>query len=258
MGKLKIIAKSHMLSKTAPIFITFTLCLSVLFFSGDLSLLAGYAVDAFGLDGLFSQPLYRRIFIIACSAVGAALMILLCAPLRLGRERWFMMNARGEDPKLGELFYYFNRRRFPRSVRAWLFALTVSSASALLFFFPVICLSGVLYYCLSSQNAAFPTVVCLAVADIALFAVGAAFLFAYNGEFLMYYPIIVSSDKIGPVQAYSYSRKMTSPALSRVCRFRLSFAPWWLLCLLVAPTFYVWGYYKQSLAELAYRNEYLR
>ena len=253
MGKLKIIAKSHMLSKTATIFFTFLLCISALFFSGDLSLIASYTANLLKIG----SPLLENILILSSAVLGIALIFLLCAPLRLGRERWFMMNASGEDPKFKEIFYYFKGKRLLRSLGAWSYALVVKLGFAAVFFFPFLCLSGVLYYCLSTQSTAFAIIVCLFAADAILLMIGSAFMFVCNGTFLLYYPIIVSGAKVGFAQAYSYSKAMTSPVLKKLARFRLSFAPWWTLCLLVLPSFYVWGYYKQSMSELAYRNEYL-
>ncbi len=257
MGKLKILAKSHMLSKTAPIFFTFLLCISVFIFSGDLSLIVSYALNLSFISSLISQPIQRNLLIIIFSVVGIVAFVSLCSSLRLGRERWFMMNARGEDPKFRELFYYFSPKRFLRSLGAWSFANAIKLSCAAVFFFPVLCLSLVLYYCLVTSSTAFSIIVCIAVADIVLFVIGAAFMFVYNGEFLLYYPIIVSNEKVGAVQAYSYSKEMTVGVLKKLAVFRLSFAPWWFLCVLILPSFYSWGYYKQSLAELAYRNEYL-
>ena len=253
MGKLKIIAKSHMMSKTATIFFTFFLCLSALFFSGDLSLIASYALNFLGVG----SPLFKNITVTVFAVLGIILIFLLCAPLKLGCERWFMMNARGENPKFRELFYYFKVKRILKSLGAWSYALFVKLGFAAVFFFPFFCLSGVLYYCLSSQTTAFAVIVCLFAADAALLIIGCAFMFVCNGSFLLYYPIIVSGARVGFSQAYSYSRSMTSPSLGKLALFRLGFFPWWLLCLLVLPSFYVWGYYKQSMSELAYRNEYL-
>lgn len=256
MNKLKIIAKSHMLSKTAPIFLTFLLCVSVLIFFGDLSLFVSYALDMTRLNEITSKDAESVILIASC-VVGLTFLILLSAPLRLGRERWFMLNAKGKHPKFSELFYYFNMERYAGCLGAWCYAGLIKLGSATVFFFPSLCLTLVIGYCVFYQQTAFALTVCLAVADVLLFIIGAAFMFILNGEFLVYYPIIVSSNTVTPAKACSYSRAMTTPALTKLAAFRLSFAPWWLLCVFIVPSFYTWGYYKQSLAELAYRNEYL-
>lgn len=254
MGKLKILAKSHMLSKTAPIFCTFSVCLSVLVFTGNFSLFVSYIVSEFAV---FNNISVKNAIIVISSVIGIVLLIFLCAPLRLGRERWFMMNAKGENPKFKEIFFYFSKGKFFRSIGAWLYVIIIKLASASVFFFPAICLFGVLYYCVAYYTTAFPIILCLTIADGLLFVLGAVFMFVYSGEFILYYPIIVSNETITFARALTYSKKMTSPVLLKISIFRLSFAPWWLLCLTVIPTFYCWGYYKQAVCELAYRNEYL-
>lgn len=254
MGRLKILAKSHILSKTAPILFTFTVWLSALLFLGNFSIIVSYGTDFVGL----SENSAKNLLTALSSFVGIFLFIMLLAPLNLGKERWFMLNARGGDVKIREMFYYFNSKRIFHSVAVCCLSALMKISAAAVFFFPFLCLSGVMFYCIAYHTTAFALIACLFVADTLLFAVGCGFMFIYSGTFLMYYPIAVSNEHISPTRALSYSRAMTSPVLLKIAAFKLSFAPWWLLCLAIIPSFYCWGYYKQSLSELAFRNEYLK
>ncbi len=258
MGKLKIIAKSHMLSRTAPILCTFSVCISAWFFSGNFSFFVSYFLNSSLFENSSLEENVKSAVIIISSLIGIILTVALCAPLKVGRERWFILNAKGEKPKFHEIFFYFRKGRFFKSVFAVLYAESIKFAAAAVFFFPSVCLFGILYYCIFYHATAFAIILCLIIAEILLITVGSAFMFIYSGEFLMYYPIIISNRKVTPFRALSYSRAMTSPVLLKIAVFRLSFFPWWLLSLGVFPAFYCWGYYKQSLSELAYRNEYLK
>lgn len=254
MGRLKILAKTHLLSKTAPILCTFSVCLSAFLFLGNFSLIVSYAARLIGIEEKSGENALTAF----ASLVGIFLFVMLYSPLNLGKERWFMLNARGEEPKVRELFYFFNSKRILRSVAVCCLSVLVKLSAAAVFFFPFLCLFGVLYYCVAFQTTAFSLIVCLFIADALLFVIGCIFMFIYSGTLLMYYPIAVSSERLSPFKALGYSRAMTSPVLSKIAFFKLGFAPWWLLCLAALPSFYCWGYYKQSLSELAYRNEYLK
>ena len=69
------------------------------------------------------------------------------------------------------------------------------------------------------------------------------------------YPFIIAADEaLSPSEAYECSLGLVRERVGKICIFRLSFLPWWLLCIFVFPLFYVWGYYRQSLAVLAFEG----
>ena len=256
MGKLKIIAKMKLLGESAPLFLMFVLGFFVLFFFGNFSFIISLIIERFGL--FMASMGYKMITELCACAVGIILFVIFAAPLRLGREKWFLMKAKGEEPPFSEIFSYFNPKGIKKSVSAWMYNLFLRLSYGLVFFFPFLCLSGVLFSCMRNAETAFYVVVALCVFDTILFVLGLVFSFIYSANFFLYYYIVVSNDNIKPRRAYEKSREIAGGGIKKICRFKVSFSLWWLLCIFILPAFYVWGYYKQSSALLAYRNEYLQ
>lgn len=256
MGKLKIIAKMKLLGESAPLFLMFVLGVFVLFVFGNFSFIISLIIEKFGF--LVSSVNAKMITELCACAVGIILFTIFAAPLKLGREKWFLMKAKGEDPSFTEIFSYFNPKGIKKSISAWCYNLFLRLSYGLVFFFPCLCLSGVLLSCMRNSETAFYVVVALFVFDVMLFILGLIFSFIYSANFFLYYYIVVSNNNIKPKRAYEKSREIASGGIKNICRFKLSFSLWWLLCIFVIPAFYVWGYYKQSGALLAYRNEYLQ
>lgn len=248
MAKLKILAKSHMLSKNVPILCAFIACVSALIFFGNLSVFASYAAN------LYLEENIRPTAVFISAILGILLLPTFFAPLHFGAQRWFFLNARGDDPDLRELFFYFQKGKFLKCISAFLYISSIKIAALTLFFFPAMCLSAVMWYCVMYNSTAFAIILALGIADSLLILAGAVFYLVYTGGFVLFIPLTVLDEKLTFSDALSKSREHTSPVLFKIFIFRLSFAPWWLLCLLIFPTFYIWGYYRQAMAEFANTN----
>ncbi len=258
MGRIKIIAKSHLLGNTLSVLMIFVITLSAIVVSGNFSFLFSYILRLPFISGILATQEALRIAKITFSVIGIVISILVVPPLKLGSERWFFLRAKGEKLKVGDLFNYFHLSSFLRSQSAFWYCTLVKTGVFVFFQFPAICVSGVLYSAAVQGESSYMIVVALAVAAAFLSISGSGFYFVYSAGWFMYYYIIVSNDTINLNKAYNFSVKLVKNSISKVCLFKLSFIPWWLLCVFVFPVFYIWGYYKQSLAVLAYRNEYLK
>lgn len=258
VGRIKIIAKSHLLGSTLPIFTIFIIAVSAIAVSGDFSFLVSYILNLPLINNLISTGEARSIVKIILSVIGIIITIIVIPPVKLGIERWFFVRAKGENAKVRDLFYFFEFSRFLRSQSAFWYSTAIKTAVFFFFQFPALCIFGVLYSAAFQGESSYTIVLALMVSGVMLALAGLGFYFVYSADWFMYYYIIVSNDTIKLSKAYRFSVKLVKNSIGRVCLFKLSFFPWWLLCVFVFPIFYVWGYYKQSLAVLAYRNEYLK
>lgn len=258
MGKLKLIAKSYLLGDTFAVLSVFVITLTAIVFSGDFSFIISSLLKlGFSSFRLLSKE-NEQILKIVLSSVGIILFIIITPPLKLGVERWFFFRAAGEDTKIKDLFRYFIPSLFLRAQMGFWYATVIKSAVFIFFLFPSLCIFGVLYSSTLVGEASLAILFSLFVTDVILLLIGLSFYFIYSANWFMYYYIIVANETIKLSKAYKYSEGLMKKSNMRVCTFKLSFAPWWLLCAFIFPTFYVWGYYKQSMAVLAYRNEYLK
>lgn len=258
MGKLKLIAKSYLLGDTFAVLSVFVITLTAIVFSGDFSFIITSLLElAFSnfrsLTGEKEQMLK-----IILSVVGIVLFIIITPPLKLGVERWFFFRAAGEKTTVKDVFRYFGISLFLRGQMSFWYASIIKSAVFIFFQFPALCVLGVLYSSAFVGEASFAILLSLFITGVILSLIGLSFYFLYSENWFMYYYIIVANETIKLSKAYKYSEGLMKKSHVRVCAFKLSFAPWWLLCIFIFPAFYVWGYYKQSMAVLAYRNEYLK
>lgn len=58
---------------------------------------------------------------------------------------------------------------------------------------------------------------------------------------------LAAYENISPLEALKLSKKMTGRGDIKLLMFKLSFLPWFVLCLAVIPVFFVIPYYKQSI-----------
>lgn len=255
MGKIKIMAKYRLVGETSKLFFAFSLGLLITVILGNFSFLAFEAMRAAGVS--FSDYVTENAVYALLSAAGIIIFLTVYAPLRLGTERWFLFVGKGEKAPVTELFYYFLPRRIIVSIRAVLFCAVKKTAAFLLFVFPSACLFGVLYFSLGEgEISAYVSYAVFAFAAV-LFLSGLVFYFIYSARYFAYYSVYVSNETIKPNEAFEKSMEITHGAYGRISFFRISFLPWFLLCLPVLPAFYVWGYYKEAKAMLCLRNDAL-
>lgn len=100
------------------------------------------------------------------------------------------------------------------------------------------------------KNAAVDLRIALAAAvgTAVLFIISLVFYAVSVQAYVCAQYILVASPSTTVRSAIRQSKAKTLGCRAALLRFRLSFLPWFLLCLAVVPLFYVWPYYKQSLA----------
>lgn len=253
MGKIRLMAKYRLVGKWHLLFFIFCITSFVIIFTGDFSFIAQTVVQA-GLN--FRSNRLNTVKIVS-AIMGTVLFLLVVPTIKLGCERWFLMTASGEEPRLKELFFYFSASGVRKSVGAFLFCAFHKTAALVLFLFPSVCLSGVLYFSFGEGEISLFISYAFLVSIIFLFVSGLIFYFIYTARYFAYYPVIVSNEAISPSVAFEKSVGMTCDAYRKICFFRLSFIPWLILCLMIIPAFYVWGYYKESKAMLCLHNDKL-
>lgn len=173
-----------------------------------------------------------------------------CCQVKLGTDRYFFRQSRKKGASPKDLFYYFNPRR---------------AFGALLF-----CVKLRFIRTLWLIVAAFPSAMCLLIllniaekgvsALVALALAVGTILFIFSG--LCFYRNVTASlflakyhfiagDCISFRQMICASEESMRQRKGTLLRLKLSFVGWFLLCLLILPVGYVWGYYNQTLAVAA-------
>lgn len=91
----------------------------------------------------------------------------------------------------------------------------------------------------------------LIIGGFVLMLVGLIFSFIINQRFFLAKYLLSDNPKLGVFQVIKQSNNLTEGQLHYIVKFRLGFIPWFLLCLLIFPTIYVYPHYKQSSCIIA-------
>ncbi len=190
------------------------------------------------------------IYGIALSVAVILSAVALRISLRLSFCRYFLRRAQSKPVDAGDLFYYLKPRNF---ISAAAYLAVYSFIKILCFFlcfFPSVAL---LYgtYALSEEELSLRvTIVSLLGVAVLTVAGGVCYSALTSGLFLCDC-LFVKEKRITMGEIFELSQKMMKSNGKKLTALRFSFIGWFLLCLLVVPVWYVYPYYRQTMAVLA-------
>lgn len=254
MGKSKIFAKYRLIGRNTTLFFAFSAVVLSFVIFGDISYFVFGIFDR--LNIVFSSFFAESAVRISVCTAGIILFLLIVSPLWLGCERWFILCAEGKRAKFRELFYYFSAAGISKSVCAVIYSTARKVSALILFLFPSACLFGVLYFSFIEGEISLYISYALFGFAVTLFLTGLCFFYIYTARYFAFYSIIITEPEIKVHNAFEKSVRLTEGAYGKISIFKLSFLPWFLLCALILPSFYVWGYYKESKAVLNLKGSF--
>ncbi len=236
-----------------PVFcLTLAVCI-LLIFSLSLMPLAYRSgalpyVDAYAYE-------YSKYISLIFSLVVVFVTMMSYTAIRTGTDRYMLKKAQGVHADTKDIFFYFAPRKF---FSLFMLSFRLFIIRLILFLFcnipTAICTLLLFTLGRSTFSAAVSAVIaagCLAFLISSVYYYSrlssSLFLIRYyyiKGEYLNFRHLLSSSQN---------AMRSNTKAL---CRLKLSFAGWLMLCVLVFPIGYVWSYYKQTLA--AWANEIMK
>ncbi len=212
--------------------------------------------------GMMSYEIYLRQSFISFSGdyisaldVAVALLLIFAARLvwlqiRLGADRYFFRLAQSKGGKAADIFYYFHP---VRALSACLFRLKLAAvklpaliAAAVPSLLCFLLLNSLSYGGLSSFVA-----LSLAVGGLAFAVNGVLFYRRFTSLFFLADYIFISGEYVSFRQLLSLSSSVMKNESKSLLRLRRSFYGWFMLCIFLFPSGYVWNYYRQTLAVAA-------
>ena len=184
-----------------------------------------------------------------------ALMILglssmVCCQVRLGTDRYFLRQSQKKGATATDLFYYFRPRRAFEAMAFCVKYRLLKTVWLVVALFPsVICLAILVYICERGVSSLVALV--LSFGDAAFFLSGICFYRNVTASFFLAKYHFIAGDCLSFRQMICVSEESMRKRKSILLRLRLSFSGWFLLCFLLLPIGYVWGYYNQTLAAAA-------
>jgi len=174
----------------------------------------------------------------------------LLLPLRLGHEAWFCCGASEKEPSALQILYWCKPRRAARSVRLWLSLRLRKAGWAAAFLSPGLAMAGGAAYAVLAEGMERRLLAAFSACTALVLLVGAVFFLLMTQRYFLAPAILARQPKSTAGEAIRQSAETMQGKCAGVLLFKLSFAPWFLLCLLVFPVLYVWPYYRQTCACL--------
>ena len=216
--------------------------LPVYIITGIIYIAAMVVYDGFGLEPE-SVPMYVDMLIIYPVVIifGA-----LFSPLVNGYIRLFYHRSAGQDMDMSDLFYYFTRQRYKRTVLLDLsFALRML-LPALLFFTPVI-IYEIISMQIDSGATKFTDTVLYLDFQFLLNVLSVILVVLYSLRYFTVFTIYVENENFENSELFAISKRIMKGYSGAAAKLIFSYAPWMLLCLTVLPIFYVAPYMTQGL-----------
>ncbi len=249
MGRVKLAARGLLLGRWADVFYMCACAVFAALLTGNLPLLIERGVSVLSVS-------HSGRALLLYAGVGLCLLagFYVLSALKMGREYRFYCIAQKKTPDKASVFGFMWGKKALRAMTVRLLSLALHCTTTLLMLSPGVALLFGAWYVAQKNMYTVATVVSMVAGGVLLVLMGLMFALCLNGsEYLVYY-ILFEKPDITPAQAFRMSREITDGSLVQLMKFKLSFLPWFLLCVFVFPFFFVWGYYKQSLALVGYNN----
>lgn len=170
--------------------------------------------------------------------------------VRLGTKRYLLKKAQKKKPQVNDIFFYFTPKRY---FSAFFYSVKTALVKLSLLAFCIapslICLAVVDRF--SRQGVSALVCLSLTVTAVCLLVNGGVFYSLFYSSFFLCDYYYIEGTCLNFRHLLSCSQKSMCGKNTLLTRLKLSFAGWFLLCLLLLPVPYVWGYYNQSLAVAA-------
>ncbi len=221
-------------------------------------LLAGVAVSALlgtvpSLTGFLAPDNRVTLWVrFALNLTAPVLAVLAIHPLRTGSEAWFLCGASGREPSAMQVAFWYKPSKLMKSVEMRISLLFRKLLWMVVFLAPGLSIVGGALYMLMTEGIAVKLLTVSVAGGVLTFLLGLYFCLLMVQRYFLAYAVLARDPKKTTGEAIRQSIEAMNGCCARTLAFRLSFLPWFLLCLAVLPIFYVWPYYKQSCSCLKY------
>lgn len=226
---------------------TLMLILCINFFILVYELFLRSRVEALLTSYIFVADAFVALTVLAVSRV-------ILRQVRLGTDRYFFRRSQKKGPSATDIFYYFSPRRAIGAIGFCVRLRLLKLLWLAVAFFPFsICLILLLYAAKGGVSSLVALV--LAAGTVAFLLSGIYFYRNITASLFLARYHFISGDCLSFRQMISASQENMKNRRATLLKLKASFIGWFLLCLLIFPVGYVWGYYNQTLAVAA--NEFI-
>ena len=248
-GRIKIFSKANMLGQnlTLAVVLLITVFLSLVF---NNSFVLGQIIADLPRFGELFFRFGERVVKITFFSVLGILSYIALAPFKFGREIWFFENAKKTRLPVKNLFAFYSMKKSLNTIKFILFLQLKKMFVTFLFLLPSLIIGGYIVYSLS-EGIGKKMLISLFVSSVLLFLSGLFFSFVFVQRYFLAGYIFYENDRSRVKDIINLSVKVMENKCFETAFLKISFVGWFLLCLLVFPTFYVYPFYKLSISAKA-------
>lgn len=236
--------KGNYISAAAVSFVFMAVLCLISLLRGLISLLFRIGDTSFALTVDILHPV-KLLGFLTISLVTFALVCTLAGPVYLGVFRWFWHLTADHRLPVGQIFYYYSRGMFKKTVRFIMLFVLKLLVYGLLFFLPYLVTLTVsspqLYHLFGGTVPLF--MAALAPLTTLFSIVGAALVILYLFRIYLLVPIYCNDDTITAGEAFLLARHFSYYTAAGYFSLLLSFIGWLLLSLLAVPMLYAVPYF---------------
>ena len=166
-----------------------------------------------------------------------------CA-LRSGRCAWFKFYNRNN--KKGRVLFWFKPKYSAKSMRFYLSLFLRKSGWTFLLLLPGVFTATSFVLLAADGGIELNLFLCGIIGGGVMLILGMAFRFLIIQKYFLAQYLFVSDPKIKVRDALRQSTALMNGKLKKTALFKLSFIPWFILCIGILPSVYVQPYYRQS------------
>lgn len=252
MSKIRLQGRSLMEGTVILFCLTFTVSVLLCFSISLMPLVYRSTVLPFISEKVKDFSSYISMF---ASALMLFFFLMCYNALKTGADRYMLKKAQNVCAGTKDIFYYFTPGNFI-SLFALSFRLMLIRITLFLFcnIPTAICVSLLIYLIKLSFSMAVSAVI---ATGCTVFLISSFYFYLQlsSSLFLVRY-YYIKGEYLNFRHLISSSQNAMHSKIKSLCRLKFSFSGWFMLCLLIFPLGYVWGYYKQTLA--AYANEIIK
>jgi len=172
---------------------------------------------------------------VALAVLLAMLAALICAPLRVGREAWYFGGADARKRSRARVLFWLQPRWAFKATRFMLALIVRKLLWAALYFTPGGFLLGGTLWQARAGEMDLGLFLGAAGGGAVLLGLGLGFYAATVQRYALVLPILAKQPRCKLRNALRLSAARTNEHCASLLGYKLSFLPWYLLCLLVVP-----------------------
>ncbi len=177
--------------------------------------------------------------------------LLFYSSLSVGEKAWYSGITDERKNYTRRLFFWFRPKNSFRALRFKVLLVTIKAMWAVVFFLPFAVLTWSIYYLSGSGGLELYLFISLSGGAILTAVCGAIFYFIAMQKYFIAEYLYSSDPRLKPLTAIRQSKNLLDGHILEIVCFKLSFTPWFLSCIFIAPAFYFLPYYKESCCVVA-------